>query len=108
VSIPDGTDCKRLYLQLKSGDSYLSQRKRDDAEFFHIKNPRWASYWQQQAYPVMLVIRTSDGVIRWMDVSDYLRRESREGKPITQIIFDGERLDVMSVRRLRERALGRA
>jgi hypothetical protein len=56
----------------------------------------------------MLVIRTSDGVIRWMDVSDYLRRESREGKPITQIIFDGERLDVMSVRRLRERALGRA
>jgi hypothetical protein len=98
---------KRLYLQLKSGDSYLSQRKRDDAEVFHIKNPRWASYWQQQAYPVMLVIRTSDGVIRWMDVSDYLRRESRAGKPITQIIFDGERLDVMSVRRLRERALGR-
>jgi hypothetical protein len=99
---------QRLYLQLKSGDSYLSQRKRDDAEVFHIKNPRWASYWRQQAYPVMLVIRTSDGVIRWMDVSDYLRRESREGKPITQIVFDGERLDVMSVRRLRERALGLA
>ena len=34
-----------------------------------IKNPRWADYWQQQAYAVMLVIRTSDGEIRWMDVS---------------------------------------
>jgi small GTP-binding protein len=97
---------KRLYLQLKSGDSYLSERKRDGAEVFQIKNPRWASYWQQQAYPVMLVIRTSDGVIRWMDVSDHLRRESRAGESLTQIVFEGERLDVMSVRRLRERALG--
>ena len=97
---------QRLYLQLKSGDSYLSERKRDGAEVFQIKNPRWADYWQQQAYPVMLVIRTSDRVIRWMNVSDYLRRESREGKPLTQIIFEGERLDVMSVRRLRDRALG--
>jgi hypothetical protein len=31
-----------------------------------IKNPRWADYWQQQAYAVMLVSRTSDGEIRWM------------------------------------------
>jgi small GTP-binding protein len=97
---------QRLYLQLKSGDSYLSERKRDGAEVFQIKNPRWASYWQQQAYPVMLVIRTSDGVIRWMDVSDHLRRESRAGESLTQIVFEGERLDVMSVRRLRDRALG--
>ena len=96
---------QRLYVQLKSGDSYLSHRERDNAEVFQIKNPRWSSYWQQQAYPVMLVIRTSDGVIRWMDVSDYLRREFREGKTPTQIIFQGERLDAMSVRRMRERAL---
>ncbi|HEX7501486.1 MAG TPA: DUF4365 domain-containing protein, partial [Polyangia bacterium] len=98
---------KRVYLQLKSGDSYLSERKRDGAEVFQIKNPRWASYWQEQAYPVMLVIRTSDGVIRWMDVSDYLSRDSRTAPYPTQIVFEGERLDVMSVRRLRERALGR-
>ena len=99
---------QRLYLQLKSGDSYLSERKRDGAEVFQIRNPRWSTYWQEQAYPVMLVIRTSDGVIRWMDVSNYLRRESRGGKTPTQIVFDGERLDVLSVRRLRDRALGRA
>jgi hypothetical protein len=40
----------------------------------------------------MLAVSTSDGVIRWMDVNDHLRRESREGKPLTQIVFQGERL----------------
>jgi predicted RNA-binding Zn-ribbon protein involved in translation (DUF1610 family) len=93
---------RRLYLQLKSGDSYLTTRKRDGAEVFQIKNERWASYWQQQAYPVMLVIRTSDGEIRWMDVSAYLRRAQQ---PVKQIVFSGERFDVMSVRRWREHAL---
>ncbi len=55
---------RRVYLQLKSGDSYLYQRERDGAEVYTVKNPRHADYWQQQAYPVMLVIRTSDGSIR--------------------------------------------
>ena len=97
---------KRLYVQLKSGDSYLKKRQRDGAEVFQIKNPRWADYWQQQAYAVMLVIRTSDGEIRWMDVSAYLKRESAGGKTVRQIVFEGERFDVMSVRRWRDRVLG--
>jgi uncharacterized protein DUF4365 len=63
-------------VQLKSADSYLKQRRRDGAEVFQIKNRRWADYWQQQAYTVMLVIRTSDGEIRWMDVRAYLKREA--------------------------------
>jgi WD40 repeat protein len=96
---------KRLYMQLKSGDSYLKKRQRDDVEVFQIKNPRWSEYWQQQAYTVMLVIRTSDGEIRWMDVSAYLKRESVGGKIVTQIIFEGERFDVMSVRRWRDKSL---
>ncbi|MGO9598909.1 MAG: TIR domain-containing protein [Isosphaeraceae bacterium] len=96
---------KRLYVQLKSGDSYLRKRERDDAEVFRIKKPRWAGYWQQHAYSVMLVIRTSDGEIRWMDVSTYLKRESAGGKAVRQIAFDGERFDVMSVRRWRDRLL---
>ena len=41
---------KRLYVQLKSGDSYLKKRRSDGAEVFQIKNPRWADYWQQQAF----------------------------------------------------------
>jgi hypothetical protein len=80
---------KRLYVQLKSGDSYLKKRRSDGAEVFQIKNPRWADYWRQQAYPVMLVIRTSDGVIRWMDVSASLERASACGAPLRQVVFEG-------------------
>jgi hypothetical protein len=96
---------KRLYVQLKSGDSYLKQRERDGAEVFQIKNPRWADYWQQQAYAVMLVIRTSDGEIRWMDVSAYLKRESAGGKAVRQIIFAGERFNAVSVQNWRKKIL---
>lgn len=34
---------KRLYVQLKAGDSYLKKRQRDGAEVFQIKNPRWGA-----------------------------------------------------------------
>lgn len=46
-------------------------------DVFISHSSRHAEYWQQQAYPVMLVIRTSEGSIRWMDVSVYLRAEQR-------------------------------
>jgi len=42
-----------------------------------------------------------------MEIRDYLKRESESGKrPAKQIVFKGERFDVMSVRRWRERVLG--
>jgi hypothetical protein len=66
---------------------------------------RWADYWQQQAYPVMLVIRTSDGIIRWMDVSAWLRQNTSGGKKPKQIVFAGEPFDALSVRQWRERML---
>jgi Domain of unknown function (DUF4365) len=47
---------KRVYVQLKSGDSYIYKRRSDDKEIFTIKNLRHAKYWLSQAYPVMLVI----------------------------------------------------
>jgi hypothetical protein len=95
---------KRLYLQLKSGDSYLIKRQRDDAEVFQIKKTRWATYWQEQAYPVMLVIRNSQGEIRWMDVTDYLKRVGGSAK---HIVFEGERFDALSVRRWRDKVLSK-
>jgi len=94
---------KRLYLQLKSGGSYTTRRERDGAEVFRIKNESWADYWRSRDYPVLLVIRASDGEIRWMDVSDYLKRDGEN--PVEQIMFTGERFDVMSVRRWRDKAL---
>jgi len=91
----------KLYVQLKSGDSHLI--KHGDNEIFKIKKERWATYWQEHAYPVMLVIRTSDGESRWMEVSSYLKKSP---KPVKEIVFDGERFDVMSVRRWRDKMLG--
>ena len=97
---------RKLYLQLKSGDSHLRTRQGDGAEIFAIKDERHARYWAEQAFPVMLVIRNSEGEMRWMEIRDYLKRESDNGKkPVKQILFKGERFDVMSVRRLRDKAL---
>jgi len=95
---------KRLYLQLKSGDSYLHRRTSDGAEVFQIKKERWASYWREQAYPVMLVIRTSDGEIRWMNVTQYLEENSKAGKTaVRQIEFDGQPFTAINVLRMRKR-----
>ena len=97
---------RKLYLQLKSGDSYLRERKRDGTEVFKIAKPRHAKYWREQAFPVLLVIRTSDSEVRWMEIRDYLKRESEDGKKaVKQIVFEGERFDVMSVRRWRDKVL---
>lgn len=99
---------EKLYLQLKSGDSYLRERKGDSAEIFTIKDERHARYWMAQAFPVLLVIRNVEGEIRWMEVRDWLKRASDNGKKsVKQVVFDGERFDVMSVRRWRDKALSR-
>ena len=93
---------RRVYLQLKSGDSYLHTRKSDDKEIFQIKNPRHAECWLSQAYPVMLVIRTSNGKIRWMNVTDYLRQH---GKRTKQIVFEGDPFTALNVAKLRDKAV---
>jgi hypothetical protein len=55
----------------------------------------------------MLVIRTSDGTIRWMDVSDYLKRESEGGKKtVKQVVFTGEPFTAFNLRRMRDMVLG--
>ena len=59
------------------------------------------------AFPVLLVIRNAEGEVRWMEVRDWLKRASDNGrKPVNQIVFAGARFDVMSVRRWREKVLG--
>lgn len=96
-----------IFLQLKSGDSYTRKRKKDGTEVFTIKDERHARYWMASPFPVLLVIRNSEGEVRWMEVRDYLKRVSENGKkPVKQIEFTGERFDVMSVRRWRDKILG--
>ena len=62
--------------QLKSGDSYLRERKSDGAEIFTIKDERHARHWMARAFPVLLVIRNAKGEVRWMEVRDRLKRAS--------------------------------
>ncbi|MBI1761389.1 MAG: DUF4365 domain-containing protein [Acidobacteria bacterium] len=110
---------RRLYLQLKCGNSWLRKNK-DGREMFKIKEPRWVDYWLKQPHPVMLVIGTfatdeerslgKDKLefadVRWMEISSVLQRESDGGKKaVKQIEFKGERLDMTSVRRWREAML---
>ena len=97
---------KMVLLQLKSGDSYLRRGSSSGGEIFNIKSERHVRYWMAQKFPVLLVIRNSKGEIRWMEVRDWLKHESANGKkPVKQIVFKGERFDVMSVRRWRDQAL---
>jgi hypothetical protein len=78
----------KFYLQLKSGDSYLRERKGEGAEVFTIKDKRHAHYWMAQAFPVLLVIRNAEGELRWMEVRDWLKQESDNGrKTVKQIVF---------------------
>ncbi|MEO5916694.1 MAG: TIR domain-containing protein [Luteolibacter sp.] len=111
---------KGLCLQLKAGNSFLKKRQTDGVEIFTIKKQRWVKTWINQPYPVMLVIGTFSeedersagkekvefAAVRWMEISSVLRHESANGtKPVKQIEFKGERLDITSVRKWREKAL---
>jgi len=97
---------RKVYLQLKSGDSHLRDRKRDDSRVFRIAKARHADYWADQAFPVILVIGDGSGAIEWMEVRDLLRRQRETGSwPAKEITFVGTRFDVMSVRRWRDEAL---
>jgi WD40 repeat protein/DNA-directed RNA polymerase subunit RPC12/RpoP len=96
---------KKIYVQLKSGNSYLRTRRRDGREVFDIKNNRHLEYWISQPVDVYLVIRqteeqTGEQTIRWMNVTRYLK--NRKDKKSRQIIFDGEALTMEAVWRRRD------
>jgi DNA-directed RNA polymerase subunit RPC12/RpoP len=97
---------RRVYLQLKSGQSYLRTRRRDGRTIFRIQKQRHAEYWQTQAYPVMLVVRLSEGNTQWMNVSEYLQ-EHRDLN-VRQVVFEGEPFTALNVAKLRATVLGKA
>ena len=97
---------KRIYIQLKSGNSYLRTRKKDGLEVFDVSNDRHLDYWTSQPVDVYLVVRQTDELggqqsIRWMNVSEYLN--ARTDKSSRQIIFEGEKLDMEALYRVRDR-----
>jgi WD40 repeat protein/GTPase SAR1 family protein len=97
---------RKIYVQLKSGSSYLRTRRGDGREIFDVKNSRHLDYWISQPVDVYLVIRQMDErsgeeAIRWMNVTGYLK--NRKDKASRQIVFEGERLDMQAVWKLRDR-----
>ncbi|HEX4947166.1 MAG TPA: TIR domain-containing protein [Blastocatellia bacterium] len=97
----DEASGKRLYLQLKWDDWY-QVRQQDGKEVFCPKNTQFAEFWEKQQAPVMLVHRTPDGVIRWMNVTASL---NKCGKDTRQIVFDGEPFTAQALWRMRDRLL---
>jgi hypothetical protein len=96
---------RKIYVQLKSGDSYLRLRKSDAKEIFDVQNERHLEYWVSQPVDVYLVIRQADevsggGSIRWMNLTRYLK--TRKDKQSRQIIFDGVKLDMEAVWKVRD------
>jgi WD40 repeat protein len=100
---------KKIYVQLKSGNSYLRTRRKDGREVFDVKAERQLEYWIRQAADVYLIIRqtdekTGESIIRWMNVTRYLKEHG--GPKTRQIVFSGEKLTMDAVWRARDLALG--
>lgn len=96
---------RKIYVQLKSGNSYLRTRKGDGNEIFDVSNERHLDYWISQPVDVYLVIRqkdemSGDEAIRWMNVTRHLK--SRKDKNSRQIVFAGEKLDMEAVWKVRD------
>src|SRR5205085_5664007 len=73
---------KKIYVQLKSGNSYLRTRRSDGSEVFDVTKPRHLDYWISQPVDVYMVVRQKDETgetIRWMNVTRYLK--NRKDKP---------------------------
>ena len=96
---------RKIYVQLKSGESYLRTRKGDGKEVFDVQNPRHIEAWVSQQVDVYLVIRDAEEAIRWMNVTQFLK--TRADKQSRQIVFDGEKLDAPAVWRMRDAVMAR-
>jgi len=90
-------------VQLKSGDSHLRGRK-GGIEIFAMKE-HYEDLWAGKGkVPVLLIIRASDGRIRYMNATEAIRAAQKENlsQPVKQIIFTGEEFTKEAVLRLRD------
>lgn len=90
-------------VQLKSGDSHLRKLK-NGTEKFAMKG-HYEDLWAgKDKVPVLLIIRTSDGRIRYMNATEAVRaaQKAKPGQPVTQIVFVGEAFTREAVQRLRD------
>jgi hypothetical protein len=95
AKVEAGLEHSRVLVLCMSANAFGSDWAQLEAGTF-----RFASHYRNRS-----AIRRSDGEIRWMDVSAYLKRESTGGKTVKQIVFTGERFDAVSVQNWRQKVL---
>jgi hypothetical protein len=94
-----------VYLQFKHHDSYILRQLENGSQSFRISTEDRFEYWCKKNSPVMLVIRTSDGSVRWMDVINCLAQKSQPAQEAREFTFFGEPFNALSLRRIREKML---
>ncbi|MDJ0796128.1 MAG: DUF4365 domain-containing protein [Calothrix sp. MO_167.B12] len=96
---------KRIYVQLKSGKSYLNMRK-DGVCTFHISDERHLDYWLSQPCDVYLIVRDGDEKIYWMNITEYLR--TWWDKKSSTIVFKKEEFTIEALQGVRRIQLAEA
>ncbi|MEM7013328.1 MAG: DUF4365 domain-containing protein, partial [Verrucomicrobiota bacterium] len=95
-------------VQLKAGKSHLRVLK-NGVEKFDLKKKHWEDLWcDDDAAPVLLIIQTDDGRIRYVNATEKIlaeRKANPKRKRVTMITFDGEVFDESAVRQLRKERL---
>ena len=102
----DGTPLcgTRIYLQLKSGDSYTHESSKTGKTAFYAKKMSSLDYWcNHKPGCVFLTIANSDWRIRWMNITQYLNQ--RTDKDSRRIVFVGEEVTPEAILRQRDRCL---
>jgi WD40 repeat protein len=91
-----------IYLQLRAQHAYRYTQQ-EGRDLFVINNLQDAQSWHASKSAVMLVHRTADGQILWMNVTAYLRQQPKA----KQIVFDGEPFTALNLARLQDELSGR-
>lgn len=93
---------ERVYLQFNSGRFYKQTGTVVGKEVFTINDERYAEFWRNQIFPVMLVNYGADGQIRWMEIREYL---NQHGPRTREILFEGEPFTALNILRLKDRLI---
>jgi hypothetical protein len=91
----------RIFVRLKRDDVTLSRRE-DGTDLVTFYDPRLIDEWSAAKFPVMLVTRTAEGAIKWMNMTDRLIR----GVKNNECVFEGDPFTALNLIRLRAAVLG--
>lgn len=91
---------QRIYMQLKSGASYLKARK-DGTFSFYIQKKDHIDYWQRQSYPVYLCVRDDNGKMYWKNVTEYIAKQPNKNTR-TIVFSDKDEMTIEALKAVRK------